>query len=227
MKRAIFTFYNLQIEKKMIDLHHQVVKKFNNVENCDFLPMEYRKKDGDIYPDDVINYGINHLFYNLNYDTILILEVDCLPLSKNSFEYIFNVAEKDILIGNTQRSGHIENNEHVFIAPSAFCLTKKLHERLEKLSFAPTNRGDISEEYTYLCEKKNIPMEKFYPKSFVRRNIRQDIWHLGDSLKNLEYGIGTTFINKYEKEMFFHLFESRYHIWNEIFFDKCYQLLNS
>ena len=227
MKRAIFTFYNMQIERKMIDLHHQVVKKYNNIENCDFLPLEYQKEDGEIYPDDAMNYGINHIFYDLNYDTVLILEVDCLPLSKNSFDYTFSAAEKGILVGNTQRSGHIKNDEHVYIAPSTFCLTKKLYEKLGKPSFAPTIRGDIAEEYTYICEEKNIPTEKFYPKSFIRRNIRQDIWHLGKQTKNMEYGIGTTFINKNEEKMFFHLFESRYHIWNDIFFDKCLELLNT
>jgi hypothetical protein len=225
MKRAIFTYYNFQIDQKIPKYHSKVVKKYNNVENCDYLPLEYKESDGKIYPDQVIDYAINHLFYDLHYDTILILEVDCVPLEKDSLNYIFDVAEKNILVGNSQRSGHIENNEHVYIAPSTFCITKSLYEQLGKLSFSPSRRGDIAEEYTYVSEKLGITIEKFYPQSFIRRNLSQDIWDLGKNKP--EYGIGTTYINKYGKQMFFHLFETRFHIWNEIFYDKCDSLLNN
>ncbi len=224
-KKAIFTFYNIQIDKKMAKLHHEVVRKYNNVENCDFLPLEYQKPDGEMYPDDAMDYGVKHLFYEKDYDTILILEVDCLPLNHQSFNYTFEQAEKGILVGNSQRSMHIENNEHVYVAPSAFCLTKSLYEKLGRLRFAPSRRGDIAEEYTFRCEEMNIPVEKFYPKSFIRKNVRQDVWNLGTN--GPEYGIGTIFINKEEKETFFHLFESRFHLWNDIFYDKCIELLNN
>jgi len=224
-KRAIFTFYNKQIDRKMVGLHHEVVQKYNNVENCDFFPLEYQKPDGEMYPDDAMDYGVHHLFYKQNCDTILILEVDCLPLSTESFNYAFQQAEKGILVGNSQRSGHIENNEHVYVAPSAFCFTKELYERLNGLRFTPTRRGDIAEEYTYKCEEFGIPIEMFQPESYIRRNMRHDNWNLGTN--KAEYGIGTTFINNDKLKVFFHLFESRLHIWNNLFYDKCDELLNS
>jgi hypothetical protein len=40
-----------------------------------------------------------------------------------------------------------------------------------------------------------------------------------------EYGIGTTFINQYGKEMFYHLFQSRFGKFNDLFFVKCAELL--
>lgn len=224
-KRAIFTFYNIQIDRQMAKLHHEVVRKYNNVENCDFFPLEYQKPDGEMYPDEAMDYGVDYLFNKKNYDTILILEVDCVPLEKDSFNYIFGAAEKNILVGNVQRSAHIDNNEHTYVAPSAFCLTKELYNKLGRPKFSPTRRGDIAEEYTYRCEQTGIPVERFYPHSFVRRNLNEDVWDLGKGKP--EFGIGTTFINKNEKKMFFHLFESRYHIWNDIFYEKCIELLNS
>ena len=225
MKRAIFNYYNYQINPQIPKLHHEVVRKYNNVENCDFYPLEYTKPDGQMFPDDAIHYGMRELFAEKEYDTVLLLEVDCIPLHKDSFNYMFKRAEEGVLIGNGQRSMHIDNNQHVFVAPSAFCISASVLKELGAPGFNPTTRGDIAEEYTYRAEEMGLPIEFLKPQSFIRRNIRQDRWDLGDD--GPEYGIGTTFINKEDTPMFFHLFETRYHIWNDLFYDKCRECLNN
>ncbi|MBM3207924.1 MAG: hypothetical protein FJZ57_04890 [Chlamydiae bacterium] len=224
MKRAIFTFYNHQIDSELVRLHHEVVNKLNTLDNCDFCPLQYKQPDGEMYPDDAMNYGIQHLFYEKNYDTILILEVDCIPFNPYSLEYTFKTAESGILVGDSQRAMHLQNDEHMYVAPSAFCIAKDLYEKLGKISFAPTRRGDIAEEYTYKCEELGNPIEFYMPKHFIRHPRNGYRWDLGKGRSS--FGIGTTFVNKNQELMFFHLFESRSHVWNSIFYDKCEEILN-
>ena len=83
MKRAIFTYYNYQINPQIPKLHHEVVRKYNNVENCDFYPLEYTKPDGQMFPDDAIHYGMRELFVEKEYDDF-VMEL----LNSNIFENV-------------------------------------------------------------------------------------------------------------------------------------------
>ena len=225
MKRAIFTYFNPQVDPELVQYQYKVIEKFNILENCTFEPLQYNANEYEISPDKVMDYAINHLFYEKNYDTILILDIDCIPLSTHALEYVFDKAEDGLLIGNVQRSCHIENGEHLYVAPSCMCISKKTFDKYDGLKFAITSRGDIAEEYTYLSEDNDVKVEMFMPSSFVRNPRHGTIWDLGKD--KLEYGIGTTFSSDDGEEMFFHLFESRLSIWNSIFYDKCEYVLNN
>lgn len=223
-KRCIFSYSNHQIEDKIITLQNKVIDKYNKIFNCKYEYLRYKEPDGKMFPDQVIDYAFQKLFYEENYETILMLDIDCVPLSTEALEYTFQQAEEGKLIGNVQRSNHIENNKHTYVAPSALCITRETFEKLGRPSFKTSNRGDIAEELTYLAEQKGIEIEKFMPKSYESLPFAGGKpWSLGDG--EPEYGIGTTFINKNNKEMFYHLFESRVHKFNDLFFLKCAQLL--
>jgi hypothetical protein len=225
MKKAIFTYYNFQVDPELVKYQYEVINKFNTLEDCTFEPLQYNASEFEISPDKVMDYAINHLFYEKCYDTIMILDVDCIPLSTEALQYTFDQAEKGILVGNVQRSCHIENNEHLYVAPSCFCISKETFDKYNGLKFAITDRGDIAEEYTYLAKENDVEIEMFTPSSFVRRPRHGTIWNLGEG--KTEFGIGTTFSREDGQEMFFHLFESRLSIWNSIFYDKCEELLKS
>lgn len=223
---AIFTYSNFQVDPIIRELQEKVINKFNSGK-YDYKYLYYNAPDGQIIPSQVIDYGLKELF-NQGYTNVLILDIDCVPLSFGVLDYVFDQASKGILIGNAQRSNHIENNQHVYPAPSAICFSLDTFNKLGNLSFAPTNRGDVGEELAYAAEYLNIKIELFLPKSYEDLPINPDRskcslpWDLADGMP--KFGIGTTFVNN-NMEMFYHLFQSRVHIYNHLFISKCNQIL--
>lgn len=223
-KRCIFTYSNFQVDNKIVEFQKLVIDKVNNIPNCKYEYLKYNAADGVVYPDAVIDYAFNKLFYELNYDTILMLDIDCIPLSSNCLKYMFEVAEQDVLIGNIQRANHLENDKHTYIAPSAICISKKYFELLGKPSFLPNIKGDVGESLTYKAEELSLPIEKLYPIKYEKLPYqRTEPWPLADNMP--VYGIGSTFSNKYNHEMFYHLFQASMNLHNDLFYEKCYETL--
>lgn len=225
MKNAIFSYHNHQINPEIPKYQKLVIDKLIKDISIDFYPLFYNANDGDIYPDQVINYGLNELFYNQTYDNILVLDVDCIPLSQQSLTYIFQQADCGSLIGNAQRSHYIQNNAHIFIGSSCICINKSVFETLGKPSMVPTVRGDIAEEFVYIAEEKNIPIEFFYPHSYEASPYGATSWALAGDLNH--YGIGTTFKSNDGVARFYHLFESRTNLHVDKFISKCETVLNT
>jgi hypothetical protein len=226
-KRAIFTYSNHQIEEKIPYLQKQIISKFNKDKLCKYEYLHYKKPDGEMTPDEVITYGLEKLFYEDNYDTILLLDIDCIPLSTYALEHTFERAEQGVLIGNVQRSNHLDNEKHIYPAPSCVCLTKEMYEKLGKPTWKPTNRGDIGEELCYVAEEKGIEIEMFMPGKYEElpyyTNTERKAWDLRDG--DPQFGIGTTFVDKDGNEMFYHLFQSRLNVFNHLFFLKCASIM--
>ena len=125
MKRAIFTFYNLSLDLDIVRLQAEVVNKFkdntfeyeNDHNTVDFLPLCSQTHGEEVIHPDAVDYGFNKLFVEEKYDTVLLLDVDCIPLNAYALEYTFEQAEKGKLIGNVQRGMHLDNDEHNYVAP--------------------------------------------------------------------------------------------------------------
>ena len=223
-KRAIFTYCNPDVDRKISQLQSKIIETFNKIPNCKYEFLMYNAKDGDIVPDQVIDYGLQELFYKKNYQSVLILDIDCIPLNEEALNYIFAEAEKGKIVGNIQRSNHLQNDQHVYVAPSCICLTRDMFEKLGSPSFKITNRGDIGEELTYLAEQQGIEVEMFMPNHYEKLPYGDEKpWDLKDGMP--KYGIGTTFVNSQGKEMFYHLFQSRLNYFSDLFFLKCAKLM--
>ena len=115
MKRGIFTFYNLSLDTDIVRLQSEVVKKFNTT--ADFYPLLSKTHEEEVIHPDAVDYGFNQLFVEEKYDTVLLLDVDCIPLNAYALEYTFEQAEKGKLIGNVQRGMHFDNDENNYVAP--------------------------------------------------------------------------------------------------------------
>lgn len=226
-KRAIFTYSNHQIEDKISYLQKQIINKFNVNRLCKYEYLHYKKPDGEMTPDEVIEYGLNKLFEVDNYDTILMLDIDCIPLNTKALEYTFERAEQGVLIGNVQRSNHLDNNKHIYPAPSCVAFSRELYDKLGRPSWKPTNRGDIGEELCYRAEEKGIEIEMFMPSKYEEiphwNTGERKPWDLRDG--DPQFGIGTTFVDKDGNEMFYHLFQSRLNVFNHLFFLKCASIM--
>jgi hypothetical protein len=225
MKNAIFTYCNHQINPEIAKYQKLVIDKLVKDIGVDFHPLFYNAPNDKIYPDEVINYGLNELIYNQKYDNVLVLDIDCIPLSQQSLTHIFFRAGANVLIGNAQRSHYLENNEHIFIGSSCMCVNRTVFETLGKPSMAPTIRGDIGEELTYLAEEKNVIVEIFYPQSYEASPYGAESWALKGNLPH--YGIGTTFESSDGRPRFYHLFESRTNLHVDKFISKCESVLNT
>lgn len=220
MKRAILTYYNDEIDKNLLMYQQKVLEKFNTV--ADYYPLFCKLGTEQIIHYQGLDYGVNQLFSE-EYDSVLILDVDCIPLNSYALEYIFERAEQNVLIGDAQRSGHIENDEHLYIGSSCFCLSRQIYEDFGRMTFAPDHiQADTCEYYTYEAEKRGVELEIFMPKSYIRDPVDCS-WDLGKGRG--KFGIGTTFMNHKGVEMFFHLFSGREKIYNVYFYDKCEEVL--
>jgi hypothetical protein len=227
MKRAIFSYCNFQIEQEIATAQKNVINKLNTLPNCKYEFLFYNKPDGEVCPDHVINYAFNKLFYEDNYDTILMLDIDCIPLNTRALEYTFDRAESGVLIGNAQRTNYLKNDQHIYPAPSGVAITKSLFEKIGKPSFGVTNRGDIGEELCYKCEEAGVEVELYMPLNYEEEaytyNNQREVWDLKDGQP--KYAIGTTFGDASSNEMFYHLFQCRLHVFNHRFFTKCNSIL--
>jgi len=220
MKRAILTYYNDEIDQNLLMYQQKVLEKFNQV--ADYQPLYCKVGTEQIIHYQGLDYGCSALF-DEGYDSILILDVDCVPLNSYALEYIFERAEQNVLIGNAQRSGHIDNNEHLYIGSSCLCLSRKIYDDFGRMTFAPDHiMADTCEYYTYEAEKRGMEIEIFMPKNYIRDPVGTT-FDLGKGRP--KYGIGTTFINSKGVDMFFHLFSSRDRVYNTYFYDKCEELL--
>lgn len=220
MKRAILTYYNDEIDKNLLMYQQKVLEKFNTT--ADYYPLFCKVGIDQIIHYQALDYGVAQLFYE-EYDSVLILDIDCIPLNSYALEYTFEKAEQNILIGDAQRSGHIDNDEHLYIGSSCFCLSRKIYEDFGKMSFAPDHiQADTCEYYTYEAEKRGVELEIYMAKTYIRDAVGCS-WDLGKGRG--KFGIGTTFMNQKGVEMFFHLFSSRDRVYNTYFYDKCEEVL--
>lgn len=222
-KKAIFTYSNFQISKDIIDYQKKVIDKFNTFDDVTYEYVFYDAPDGKVFPDMVIDDSLGNLFYRSGYDDVMILDIDCIPLSSNAIEYVFNKTAKGYLVGNIQRANHLNNNKHLYVGAPCCCFSKETFEAMGQPSSFVTQRGDICEEFTYLCEEKKIPIEFFLPSGYEALPHGGKAWPLNDDLP--EYGIGSTFVNADKEPMFYHLFESRTNLNIERFVKKCKELL--
>jgi hypothetical protein len=163
------------------------------------------------------------------HDAIMFLDIDCVPINECAIDYMFKQAYAGKIIGDAQRSNHIDNDQHVFAAPHNVTFTIDNYDKLGKPSFMPNYRGDVAEELTFRAEESKIDVEIIMPIKFDAPPIRMDweknaetFWRLADGMPN--YGIGTTFGTS-ESELFWHNYQIFHAGQQERFQNKCKELL--
>lgn len=221
---CIVSIFMKNIDANIVNLQKQVVAKYNK-SNVPFLQV---LTDGS-HAQTMAK--IVELLEKNKYDAILFLDIDAVPLSEDAIDYFFEQAYLGKLIGNIQRSNHIDNKQHVFAAPSAMAFTIDTYNKIGKPSFEPNYRGDVAEELTFRAEESNIQVELLMPMRYDAEPIKfhweldqRPYWALADGMPN--YGIGTTFGTE-GKEMFWHMFQSFHLGQKERFEKKCKELLNA
>lgn len=196
MKVGIFTFYMSNIDPRTVSLHRAVVEKFN--------PCDYTHRS--IYTSLSHADALDRVWMSYpGLDVVMFLDVDCVPLHQSSLALLYVFADIGFLIGNAQRSNHIQNDQHVFVAPSAVAISDRTFNLLQRPSAQPTFRGDVLEEYTYQAEAVGVPIKLLMPLGFEEAPAEAPSWPLADGMPH--FGRGTTY-GLGDSPMFWHGFQS-------------------
>ena len=231
---CIVSLFMNNIHPDTVRYQRDVVAKFNKSGHTHFPTLtEAQPADSMDYvwalnglPPTGFNMNVEH---KLNFDVILFLDIDCIPLCEDAIDFFIDMAAEGKVVGNAQRSGHIENGQHVFAAPAAVAMSRDTYLKIGKPSALPTNRSDASEEYTWAAEQHGVPVDLCMPIKYDAPPIRmawetnkEPYWRLADGMPN--YGIGTTF-GVGDKELFYHNFQIFHPGQQERFWEKCKSVL--
>ena len=221
---CIASIFMKNIDPKTVQYQQKVVQKFNPTNIAHY----------SVLSDAAPGYTMDKLVGMLKakgHDAIMFLDIDCVPVVDWALNYMFDQAYSGKVIGDAQRSNHIENNQHVFAAPHNVTFTIEMYEKLGKPSFLPNYRGDVAEELTFRAEEGNIPVEIIMPLRYDAPPIRMPwetdktlYWALADGMPG--YGIGTTFGSDTMGDMFWHNYQIFHEGQQERFWKKCEVLLN-
>ena len=221
MNRCVFTSFNNQIRSSLVVNQHKVITKLISGTDIVFKPLFYPLSNQQIIHGQVLDLFVPKLLEE--YDNILVIDVDCIPLSQEALLQSFDIIEQGSLFGCAQRSLHIDNDEHVYIGSPCIGFSKDTFLALGSPSFLPTDRGDTAEELTYLAESNIIPLQILMPSKYESDPYDGTQWNLGAGRPR--YGIGTTFVNAEGDELFYHLFESRRLVHDYLFINKCKEVI--
>lgn len=223
---CIISLYQSNINQLTVDLQKRVVQKFNKSSISHYQLFE----SGLEAEHGLLMHKSLQFAHELKHDAVMFLDIDCVPLSNLSIDYFFERAYQNVLIGDAQRSNHIENNQHVFAAPHNVTFTLELYNSMGTPTFLPTHRGDTAEELTFAAEENNIKVELILPirydaspHYFGWEKHYVPYWTLASGMPN--YGIGTTFGN-HLGELWWHNYQICQPNQQQRFWNKCRELLN-
>ena len=226
MKQCIVSFYMPNIHQATVEAQQQVVEKMNpsKIQHIRVkCPMPTVDNNGDAVNRFM---QMNQEREDMRFDTIVILDIDCIPLNARALDHLVEQAESGYYIGNIQRSNHIQNDQHVFVAPSLQAFSMQTYEKMGRPTFRETARGDMSEELTYAAEEKGIPIKLYMPLRFERPPAEAPTgWALADGMPR--YGLGTTYGDEEFGDMTYHHFCIRHSGNQKRFVEKCQEVLDS
>jgi hypothetical protein len=227
---AIVSFFMNNVDKKTVDIQRKVVEKFNKSKYPHYSMLTDMRHGASMDIVWAFNGQQNGTFAGqtipkkFDHDVIFFLDIDAIPLNENAIDDVINKAANGWLYGNVQRSNHIQNNQHLFVAPSCLALSVDSYLTIKKPSGLETPRADVAEEYTYAAEKSGIvPVDYYMPICYDSPPSEGGSWALKDGMP--VYGRGTTF-GAHGLPMFWHSFQIFHPGSQENFWKKCETVLN-
>lgn len=130
-------------------------------------------------------------------DTVLFLDIDCIPLTSAIVEKAFQAAEAGRIFGSAQVANYLDS-DFIYAGPMFLCLSKATWEKLGRPSLMSSKTDDVGMRLSKTALAAKVPVDLVWPNFVCKPR-----WPMGS--KHC-FGIGTF----YEGEIF-HLFESRNH----------------
>jgi hypothetical protein len=208
---AVVSFYMDNIPRPLVAAQDAVVRRFLP-ESWSFLQIHAARRRSKAI-DDLCE-AVDQFLRSTEYETVLLLDIDCIPLNAGALEVLAADARPDQLVGCAQRANHIRDGKHLYAGPFCCGIDMRLYRAVGRPSFAATACGDVGEQLTYACEAAGKSIKLLWPVAVEKRR-----WKLTD---NLYFGIGTNY-----QTLFWHLFESRFARNRSRFLRKCRSVLDS
>ena len=203
MKACISAVYFENIPPEIVAYQRRVVDRFN-VSGHPFY--QCRRLNAAVgHAAGIDQFFKRNRCLDFGYDVLLFLDIDCIPLCALAIDYYLERAAAGLLVGNIQRSNHIENGEHLFVAPSALAISVETYERLGQPSAEATKRGDVCEEFTFAAEEKGVGIEATLPSRYDTAPAECEYWPLKPGMP--VYGCGSTFTHPVLGDLFWHSFQ--------------------
>jgi hypothetical protein len=197
IKAGIFSFFMKNIPVEARNAQKAVVDKFNKSKHA-FFQIETTQPHG-LSMDACwhlngcqVRKEFRQMKQQFNFDVVMFLDIDAIPLNEEAIDSYVEQAYNGTLVGNIQRSNHLNNGQHVFVAPSAMAISIEQFWTINKPSAVETGRSDVAEEYTWLAQKAGVPVRFYMPLRYDAAPAEaKDGWGLADGMPR--YGLGTTF----------------------------------
>lgn len=210
------------INEITVGLQRQVVA----ARNLNKYPHYDLNIQGPILPvGKVMDFFWRHNAAVYKHDIVVFLDIDAIPLTDDALDLFIEHAAEGNLVGNAQRSNHIDNHQHMFAAPSAVAMSQQTYDKLGHPSAEPTKRGDVGEEWTYAAEAYGVPVQLLMPIKWERPVIRmpwetdqRPTWQLAEGYP--DYALGTEF-GSADRPQIYHHFQIFHNNHQQLFQDRC------
>lgn len=196
MRVAVVSVYMGNLPRWVIDAQDAVVRRFlpRHDDDVVWTQLHTHARHGEAL-DAFIKASDAEIF--------VIFDIDAIPLSEAAIAYLINRAKSGVLAGIIQRSNHIDNNRHVYVAPSVMAFSRDTFLRIGEPSFLETDRGDVGEELTYLADAAGVAVELLRP----HKVLGPKQWAL-DGSDEPQYGNATVYAVD-GQPAFYHQFQIR------------------
>ena len=175
LSKVVLSFYMNNIPADVIRCQRAVLDQFVP---CDFTIAQELTRESHAA-------AIDQFMAGTRFDLVVILDIDCVPLTEWSIPALAMHAACGELAGCVQRANHIANQGHLYVGAFCMAMTRRLWEELGHPSFQPTARGDVGEELTYRCEAFQQPLHLMWPSS-----VETVFW---DLTQNQKFGLNTEY----------------------------------
>jgi hypothetical protein len=225
---AIISLYMNNIPKDFITYQSAIMDKFNPYRHYQIKTDLDHASSMDYIMHCLLNDPNDNIsLYLGNPDVIMFMDIDCIPLHSGVLDRYIIPASVGSLVGNAQRSNHLENNQHIYCGSPAVAISLDTYKKIGTPSAAPTPCGDVAEQWTYKAEESGVNILIWMPTKYDAPPIRMSwetdtrpYWPLKDGQP--VYGIGT----QYECGTW-HMFQSFHPGQHDRFIKKCEEVLNN
>lgn len=131
-------------------------------------------------------------------DTILFVDIDAFPLTREVVERAFAFAEAGGVFAVAHAANHLPGAETPYAGPMFLCVSRATWEKVGRVSMLESATTDVGQSFTFALKAHGVPIELLWPNFVCIPR-----WPLGP---RSAVGIGTF----YGDSQVFHLFESRY-----------------
>ncbi len=130
-------------------------------------------------------------------DTLLFVDIDAFPLTREIVERAFAFAEAGGVFAVAHAANHLPGAETPYAGPMFLCVSRRTWDRVGRVSMLEGPQTDVGQAFTFALKAHGVPIELLWPNFVCIPR-----WALGPRAAT---GIGTF----YGDSSVFHLFESR------------------